>query len=185
MCLQALFLTLYKKFSNVLMDRLPDPSKCGKLRDLKSIRATEEMAAEPEESSAMEMDNEDEKAKKRSHHLHSLSPFFSQKRCTCSSCSIILCSFFFFSLSQTNGGNVSTAYNVGEKEQWCLSTLGYVKAFSRQYASEVNWRSQAIRLSPCLFLRAPLGFESSPCRESFEPSFSRTYYIIPCRICLV
>ncbi|KAL0306100.1 UNVERIFIED_CONTAM: Nuclear cap-binding protein subunit [Sesamum radiatum] len=28
-------------------------------------------------------------------------------------------------------------YNVGEKEQWCLTTLGYVKAFTRQYASEI------------------------------------------------
>lgn len=33
---------------------------------------------------------------------------------------------------------MSSVYNVGEKEQWCLSTLGYLKAFSRQYASEVN-----------------------------------------------
>ncbi|PKI33844.1 hypothetical protein CRG98_045762 [Punica granatum] len=100
---EALFLTLYKKFSSVLMDRLPDPSKAGKLRDLKSIHATEEMAVETEESSTMEMDDESGKAKK----------------------------------SQTNGGNASTSYNVGEKEQWCLSTLGYVKAFSREYASEI------------------------------------------------
>jgi hypothetical protein len=40
--------------------------------------------------------------------------------------------------SQSNGGKESNIYNVGEKEQWCLSTLGYVKAFARQYASEVN-----------------------------------------------
>lgn len=40
--------------------------------------------------------------------------------------------------SQSNGGRTSNGYNIGEKEQWCLSTLGYVKAFSRQYASEVN-----------------------------------------------
>ncbi|GJZ66434.1 nuclear cap-binding protein subunit 1 [Tanacetum coccineum] len=39
-----------------------------------------------------------------------------------------------------NGGserNAGTRYIIGEKEQWCLSTLGYFKAFSRQYASEV------------------------------------------------
>ncbi|GJZ47040.1 hypothetical protein Tco_0600872, partial [Tanacetum coccineum] len=38
-----------------------------------------------------------------------------------------------------NGGserNAGTRYIIGEKEQWCLSTLGYFKAFSRQYASE-------------------------------------------------
>lgn len=40
--------------------------------------------------------------------------------------------------SQSNGGRENNVYNVGEKEQWCLSTLGYVKAFSRQYASEVR-----------------------------------------------
>lgn len=48
---------------------------------------------------------------------------------------------YFVSLnygSQSNGGKESNIYNVGEKEQWCLSTLGYVKAFARQYASEVN-----------------------------------------------
>ncbi|RVX20117.1 hypothetical protein CK203_004570 [Vitis vinifera] len=45
--------------------------------------------------------------------------------------------FFFTFCSQTNGGKANNGYNVGEKEQWCLSTLGYVKAFSRQYASEV------------------------------------------------
>ncbi|KAE8677217.1 Nuclear cap-binding protein subunit 1 [Hibiscus syriacus] len=37
--------------------------------------------------------------------------------------------------SQSNGGKATN--NVGEKEQWCLSTLGYVKTFSRQYASEI------------------------------------------------
>ncbi|GJT24446.1 nuclear cap-binding protein subunit 1 [Tanacetum coccineum] len=38
-----------------------------------------------------------------------------------------------------NGGseiNAGTRYIIGEKEQWCLLTLGYFKAFSRQYASE-------------------------------------------------
>ncbi|KAH6836672.1 ARM repeat superfamily protein [Perilla frutescens var. hirtella] len=39
--------------------------------------------------------------------------------------------------SDSNGGRALNGYNVGEKEQWCLSTLGYVKAFTRQYASEI------------------------------------------------
>lgn len=29
-------------------------------------------------------------------------------------------------------------YNISEREQWSRSTLGYAKAFSRQYASEVR-----------------------------------------------
>ena len=55
--------------------------------------------------------------------------------------------FFFTFCSQTNGGKANNGYNVGEKEQWCLSTLGYVKAFSRQYASEV-----ALVSNLCLFV---------------------------------
>ncbi|XP_020554036.1 nuclear cap-binding protein subunit 1 [Sesamum indicum] len=39
--------------------------------------------------------------------------------------------------SHANGGRSKNVYNVGEKEQWCLTTLGYVKAFTRQYASEI------------------------------------------------
>ncbi|KAK4484935.1 hypothetical protein RD792_007540 [Penstemon davidsonii] len=39
--------------------------------------------------------------------------------------------------SHSNGGKTQNGYNVGEKEQWCLSTLGYVKALTRQYASEI------------------------------------------------
>ncbi|XP_051140947.1 nuclear cap-binding protein subunit 1 isoform X4 [Andrographis paniculata] len=39
--------------------------------------------------------------------------------------------------SQPNGDRTTNGYNVGEKEQWCLTTLGYVKAFSRQYASVI------------------------------------------------
>ncbi|KAL0363049.1 UNVERIFIED_CONTAM: ATP-dependent zinc metalloprotease FTSH 12, chloroplastic [Sesamum calycinum] len=41
--------------------------------------------------------------------------------------------------SHANGGRSKNAYNVGEKEQWCLTTLGYVKAFTRQYASESSF----------------------------------------------
>uniref|UniRef100_A0A7N0THD9 ABH1 n=1 Tax=Kalanchoe fedtschenkoi TaxID=63787 RepID=A0A7N0THD9_KALFE len=39
--------------------------------------------------------------------------------------------------SSGNGVNESNSYNVGESEQWCLCTLGYVKALTRQYASEI------------------------------------------------
>ncbi|KAJ6309993.1 hypothetical protein OIU76_014855 [Salix suchowensis] len=99
---EALFLSLYKNFSNVLMERLPDPSRARTLRELKSIQA-DEMTVDLDESSVMEVDNESRRPNK----------------------------------SQSNGGKDSNIYNVGEKEQWCLSTLGYVKAFARQYASEI------------------------------------------------
>ncbi|KAF5447723.1 hypothetical protein F2P56_033252 [Juglans regia] len=100
---EALFLALYKNFSNVLTERLPDASRAGTLSELKSVRA-DSMSVDLEESSAMEVDNENERQQK----------------------------------SQSNGGRTSSdGYNIGEKEQWCLSTLGYVKAFSRQYASEI------------------------------------------------
>ncbi|KAG5550845.1 hypothetical protein RHGRI_009325 [Rhododendron griersonianum] len=39
--------------------------------------------------------------------------------------------------SHSNGGSAGNGYKVGEKEQWCLSTLGCVKALTRQYASEI------------------------------------------------
>lgn len=99
---EVLFLTLYKNFSNVLMERLPDASRAGTLQALKAIH-DDTMAVVLEESSAMEVDDENGKPKK----------------------------------SQSNGGSATNIYTVGEKEQWCLSTLGYVKAFSRQYASEI------------------------------------------------
>ncbi|XP_030458450.1 nuclear cap-binding protein subunit 1 [Syzygium oleosum] len=99
---EALFLALYKKFSSVLKERLPEPSKARTLRELKSIRA-DETAVELEEPSAMEMDDENGRAKE----------------------------------SDSNGEKASDVYKVGEEEQWCISTLGYVKALSRQYASEI------------------------------------------------
>ncbi|XP_050236758.1 nuclear cap-binding protein subunit 1 isoform X2 [Mercurialis annua] len=99
---EALFLSLYKNFSNVLMERLPEASKIETLHDLKSTQA-DEMAVDPDESSEMDMDNDNGRPKK----------------------------------SQSNGDKSSNIYSIGEKEQWCLSTLGYVKAFSRQYASEI------------------------------------------------
>nr|AAG54079.1 nuclear cap-binding protein CBP80 [Oryza sativa Japonica Group] len=39
--------------------------------------------------------------------------------------------------SQLNGQNKKISHNVGELEQWCLCTLGYLKSFSRQYATEI------------------------------------------------
>lgn len=39
--------------------------------------------------------------------------------------------------SQVNGENTKATYTIGELEQWCLCTLGYLKSFSRQYATEV------------------------------------------------
>ncbi|XVF19327.1 hypothetical protein REPUB_Repub11eG0100900 [Reevesia pubescens] len=98
---EVLFLSLYKNFSKILMERLPDASIAGTLQALKSIHG-DSMAVDLEESSAMEVDDENGRPKK----------------------------------SQSNGGRTANIYNVREKEQWCLSTLDYVKAFSRQYASE-------------------------------------------------
>lgn len=39
--------------------------------------------------------------------------------------------------SELNGQNTKVGYSVGELEQWCLCTLGYLKSFSRQYATEI------------------------------------------------
>ncbi|KAK8545063.1 hypothetical protein V6N13_066375 [Hibiscus sabdariffa] len=98
---EVLFLSLYKNFSTVLVERLPDASRDATLQSLKSHG--DSMAVDLEESPTMEVDDENGIPKK----------------------------------SQSNGGKATNTYNVGEKEQWCLSTLGYVKAFSRQYASEI------------------------------------------------
>ncbi|XP_038992941.1 nuclear cap-binding protein subunit 1-like isoform X2 [Hibiscus syriacus] len=99
---EVLFLSLYKNFCTVLMEHLPDASSDVTLQSLKSIHG-DSMAVDLEESSTMEVDDENGIPKK----------------------------------SQSNGGKASNTCNVKEKEQWCLSTLGYVKAFSRQYASEI------------------------------------------------
>nr|GEX18145.1 putative SWI/SNF-related matrix-associated actin-dependent regulator of chromatin subfamily A member 3-like 3 [Tanacetum cinerariifolium] len=46
----------------------------------------------------------------------------------------------------------------GEKEQWCLSTLGYFKAFSRQYAFEdtVEERMQQVQARKQLMIAGAL-----------------------------
>ncbi|PON42191.1 Nuclear cap-binding protein subunit [Parasponia andersonii] len=100
--IEALFLSLYKNFSSLLMERMPDASRVKTLQELKSISA-DSMAVDLEEASTMEVDDENGRPK----------------------------------TSQLNGEKKSNVYNIGEKEQWCLSTLGYLKAFSRQYASEI------------------------------------------------
>lgn len=83
---EALFMSLYRNFSNVLNERLHDT-----FGD-KSSGDNEAMAVDEEDNPSMEMDKENGSPKR---------------------------------------------YTTSEKEQWCLSTLGYVKAFSRQYASEI------------------------------------------------
>ncbi|KAK7395978.1 hypothetical protein VNO78_16633 [Psophocarpus tetragonolobus] len=97
---EALFLLLYKSFSNVLTERLPEGTRT--LHELKSAQV-DVMSVDPEEPSSMELDSENQLPQN----------------------------------SQTNGEKKGGAYNVGEKEQWCITTLGYVKAFSRQYAAEI------------------------------------------------
>ncbi|CAO2822875.1 unnamed protein product [Amaranthus hypochondriacus] len=94
---EALFLSLYKNFSIILLDRLPEDSAIGTSRSLHSDR-TDTMTVELEEPSGMDIDQEK---------------------------------------GLSNGRKGSDAYNLSEIDQWGLSTLGYVKAFSRQYASEI------------------------------------------------
>lgn len=68
---QALFLSLYKSFSNVLMERLPEASAAPTLNELKSMHV-DEMSVDPEEKSAMDLDNEDETNQNRFQHLHEM-----------------------------------------------------------------------------------------------------------------
>ncbi|KAL2473257.1 Nuclear cap-binding protein subunit 1 [Forsythia ovata] len=98
--IEALFISLYKSFSSVLVEPLSDAFRDGTLR---RTDAADEMPIDDEDSSAMELDKENEKPKK----------------------------------SHAHGDRSGNGYIVGEKEQWCLSTLGYVRAFTRQYASEI------------------------------------------------
>ncbi|KAF5177817.1 nuclear cap-binding protein subunit 1-like, partial [Thalictrum thalictroides] len=99
---EALFITLYKSFSDVLKERLPPASVDGTLQSL-HYDQIDTMAVDSEEPSAMEIDRDNGRPKK----------------------------------SRANGARLSNGYSLGEKEQWCLSTLGYVKTFSRQYATEI------------------------------------------------
>ncbi|KAK2361574.1 nuclear cap-binding protein subunit [Trifolium repens] len=124
---EALFLLLFKSFSNVLTDRLPKGSGARTLHEWKSAQV-EDMAVDPEEPSTMELDNENQIPQN----------------------------------SQSNGGKKNVAYNVGEKEQWCITTLSYVKAFSRQYASEI-WSHIEKLDAEVLTEDAPPLFRSAVC----------------------
>lgn len=97
---EALFLSLYKNFSFVLLDRLPESSGIGMSRSLHTSQA-DAMAIDSDEPSEMEVDKEKGTP------------------------------------SMSNGGKGSAGYDLSETDQWGLSTLGYVKAFTRQYASEI------------------------------------------------
>ncbi|GAB4829606.1 Nucleic acid dioxygenase ALKBH1 [Ancistrocladus abbreviatus] len=96
---QALFLSLYKNFSDVLAERLPEASVIGTSRSFQ----TDAMAVDNEDMSTMEVDEEPGRSIR----------------------------------SMSNGAKGRNGYRLGENEQWCLTTLGYVKAFSRQYSSEI------------------------------------------------
>lgn len=97
---EALFLSLYKSFSDVLAEPLSEAFKNG---NLQPADQADEMAIDLDGSSAMELDKENGKPKK----------------------------------SLSNGKRAGNGYNLDERDQWCLSTLGYVKAITRQYASEI------------------------------------------------
>lgn len=56
--------------------------------------------------------------------------------------------------SENNGERVTHSYNIKEQDQWCLCTLGYLKAFSRQYATEVSLFHFD---QPPVFVAQPLG----------------------------
>ncbi|GAB2234373.1 hypothetical protein Drorol1_Dr00003623 [Drosera rotundifolia] len=99
---RVLFLSLYKNFSDVLADRLPETSGVGAFRSMQSDR-TDAMAIDTDGVSTMEVDQEKSSSTTR----------------------------------MSNGAEVNHIYSLGENEQWCLTILGYVKAFSRQYASEI------------------------------------------------
>ncbi|KAL6514040.1 Nucleic acid dioxygenase ALKBH1 [Orobanche hederae] len=98
--IEALFIIMYKSFSDVLSEPLRETE--GSVHQSGDAEA-DEMAVEHDDTSAMELDNEGGSLLR----------------------------------SHSNGRGTTNGYNVGEKEQWCISTLGYVKAFTRQYASEI------------------------------------------------
>lgn len=57
--MQALFLLIYKSFSNILTERLPKGFGARSLHELKSAQV-DEMAVDPEEPTTMELDNENQ-----------------------------------------------------------------------------------------------------------------------------
>lgn len=77
--------------------------------------------------------------------------------------------------SHSNGGSAGNGYKVGEKEQWCLSTLGCVKALTRQYASEVSLVYKITFLSFVLF--HVCGSTSSQCSHRVFIEFHLCHFI--------
>ncbi|KAL6562434.1 Nucleic acid dioxygenase ALKBH1 [Orobanche gracilis] len=98
--IEALFIIMYKSFSDVLLEPLRETE--GSVHKSGDAEV-DEMSIEHEDTPATELDNEGGSLLR----------------------------------SHSNGRGTKNGYNVGEKEQWCISTLGYVKAFTRQYASEI------------------------------------------------
>lgn len=124
--LQTLLLAMYKCFSYVLTGRLRDAFKD---KEVHRSDDTDGMAIDLEDSSAMDLDQENGGPKKR----YTCSDLFFAQEIT----HFLMVIFPNVTISNSNGGRTSSGYSVTEGEQWCLSTLGYVKAFSRQYATEV------------------------------------------------
>lgn len=122
-----------------MTERLPASAQT--LQDLKSTNPADTNAMDVEEPSAMEMDNVESRPEKRfSTSRRQLSDVFLPNfQFMIVSISFNLnYKFTMFSLFCSHlNGRTEHAYTVCENEQWCLTTLGYVKAFSRQYASEV------------------------------------------------
>jgi len=94
---------LFKRFVDVLAERLPAVSADGEIPNLRAGYQNVNFASQDLETATMEIDNENGADKN----------------------------------SEPNGQNTKNDYNVGELEQWCLCTLGYLKSFSRQYATEI------------------------------------------------
>ncbi|KAG2540787.1 hypothetical protein PVAP13_9NG582600 [Panicum virgatum] len=94
---------LFKRFVDVLTERLPAVSADGEIPNLRAGYQNVNFASQDLETATMEIDNENGADKN----------------------------------SEPNGQNTKNDYNVGELEQWCLCTLGYLKSFSRQYATEI------------------------------------------------
>ncbi|CAL4914371.1 unnamed protein product [Urochloa decumbens] len=94
---------LFKRFVDVLTERLPTVSANGEIPNLRAGDQNVNFVAQDLETATMEIDNENGTDKN----------------------------------SEPNGQNTKNGYNVGELEQWCLCTLGYLKSFSRQYATEI------------------------------------------------
>ncbi|XP_078160331.1 ARM repeat superfamily protein [Carex rostrata] len=107
---KSLFTLLFKSFADVLNERLPAVSPDEEMPNLRSRNAklnANEIRVEVDLEVPASMDVDQENENGESND------------------------------SETNGEEKRQGYNIGEQEQWCLVTLGYLKAFSRQYATEI------------------------------------------------